>query len=566
MILYILCIILSTAAASNHANSPGAVDHTPHVHPQAAWHHQESQHAYALAPDPRVLPPLLNLSPLNQRWRHARRRRGGHAIAPRALQGSSTPGSSPSNACGALPPLCTTPTANTSSTTTQISLSWLGASGSFNGTVITNQCPAWPADFQYNGSQILHPVPPSCEQQLIPAMTYSTLPYALPLGGRIGVALRSGENVYSALEQGFTLGQACTNGLGVCVKGASITFCHAELEYECGTAFLGNALLSDCGTHANPLHMHESAGCEYNENDSSGHSTLVAAMLDGRGMYGRWEAPGVLAGADLDACNGHFGDVPATVIAGVTYPAASGVYHYHVTHDPPYFAACWGPAANLSAAMAVYPGCATAATPVCTALGLASDLRPQCPVFRDQWNASIQSIVPTADCPVCAGACAPPTMTGTPTASSSAGAAPSASNSMTRSRGPVSKSGTPDGTPSRSPSFSSSGSASFNGSASFSGSASLSAAGAVTSSTATGTPTPNATASPTLLSWVIAGSVVGGAGVLAGGAFLLVYRRRRGSARSDEPRMVVTEWSPLAALGARNYNNNVPYGGGGVSA
>lgn len=52
----------------------------------------------------------------------------------------------------------------------------------------------------------------------------------------------------AGLEQGFTTGQACTNGLGSCSAGLDLTACDSKLEYECGTA--GKAagmLLSDCG-------------------------------------------------------------------------------------------------------------------------------------------------------------------------------------------------------------------------------------------------------------------------------------------------------------------------------
>ena len=87
-----------------------------------------------------------------------------------------------------------------------------------------------------------------------------------------------------------------------------------------------------------PPHHTQGAECEYDENDASAHSTLVGVILDGKGLYGRWESAGLLARGipfgpnALDACNGHFGPVPATIINGVTYPALDNVYHYHVTH------------------------------------------------------------------------------------------------------------------------------------------------------------------------------------------------------------------------------------------
>ena len=79
--------------------------------------------------------------------------------------------------------------------------------------------------------------------------------------------------------------------------------------------------------------------CEYNAADASGHSALVSIMLDGRGTYGKYESAGAIP-TDLDACGGHYGPVPATVFEGVTYAAASNVYHYHWTMAPPYRRVC----------------------------------------------------------------------------------------------------------------------------------------------------------------------------------------------------------------------------------
>ena len=134
-------------------------------------------------------------------------------------------------------------------------------------------------------------------------------------------------------ELGFSEGSVCDNGVGSCPSLGDVGLCAAKLEYECGTGHTGPGIMSDCGTHATPIHMHEGAECEYDENDASGHSTLVGVILDGRGIYGRWEGAGLLArdmpfGANaLDACNGHSGPVPATTINGVTYPAMANVYH-----------------------------------------------------------------------------------------------------------------------------------------------------------------------------------------------------------------------------------------------
>ena len=46
--------------------------------------------------------------------------------------------------------------------------------------------------------------------------------------------------------------------------------------------------------------------CDYTLT-AAGHSTLVGVMLDGRGMYGRYETTGAVP-MDLDMCGGHLGE------------------------------------------------------------------------------------------------------------------------------------------------------------------------------------------------------------------------------------------------------------------
>jgi hypothetical protein len=82
-------------------------------------------------------------------------------------------------------------------------------------------------------------------------------------------------------------------------------------------------------------HYHCHLRCEYNDSTATAgtpHSPLVGLMLDGRGLYGMYES-GLTMPTNLDACGGHYGPVPATTINGVTYPAASNVYHYHMQHQ-----------------------------------------------------------------------------------------------------------------------------------------------------------------------------------------------------------------------------------------
>ena len=64
---------------------------------------------------------------------------------------------------------------------------------------------------------------------------------------------------------------------------------------------------------------------------AAGHSPLIGFALDGRGLYGLYESTGTYA--TLDACNGHWGPVPAwsgtnTDGSAITYAAATNVYHY----------------------------------------------------------------------------------------------------------------------------------------------------------------------------------------------------------------------------------------------
>ena len=64
-----------------------------------------------------------------------------------------------------------------------------------------------------------------------------------------------------------------------------------------------------------------------------GHSPLIGFALDGRGLYGLYETTSTYAYLSLDACNGHWGPVPAwsgtnTDGTTISYSAATNVYHY----------------------------------------------------------------------------------------------------------------------------------------------------------------------------------------------------------------------------------------------
>lgn len=53
----------------------------------------------------------------------------------------------------------------------------------------------------------------------------------------------------------------------------------------------------------------------------------------------------------LDACNGHYGTVPANQTFGIN---STCVYHYHWTDDVPNSIGCYGPVESLAACKALY--------------------------------------------------------------------------------------------------------------------------------------------------------------------------------------------------------------------
>jgi hypothetical protein len=108
--------------------------------------------------------------------------------------------------------------------------------------------------------------------------------------------------------------------------------------------------------------------CDYNRT-VGGHSSLMAVLLDGRGMYGIYESSNTVP-TDLDACGGHVGDVPAYTINGVTYPGATGVYHYHTQTKAPFTMGCFGPVSSLAQCKGLYSStCGTGYTTFYTTSG-----------------------------------------------------------------------------------------------------------------------------------------------------------------------------------------------------
>jgi hypothetical protein len=182
--------------------------------------------------------------------------------------------------------------------------------------MVTNACPNHAGAYQYGGitDSKIPAATADCQSYSVPQSAYVG-PKAIPLRSGIGLTLTGGEIIYAALDAGFYLGQTCTAARGACMPGSDAVMCSYIMEKYCGTAnLMGNTtatmhmFLSDCGGHAS-YHNHITLACEYSA-AATGHSALVAIMLDGRGMYGMYETTATVP-TNLDACNGHYGPVPA---------------------------------------------------------------------------------------------------------------------------------------------------------------------------------------------------------------------------------------------------------------
>ena len=92
-----------------------------------------------------------------------------------------------------------------------------------------------------------------------------------------------------------------------------------------------------CQGHPQPTgvyHYHSVTTCLPDRRMANGHSGLVGYMIDGFGIYGRYDAGGVqISSSDLDECHGHVGDVDWD-------EKVVRMYHYHASWDFPYTAGC----------------------------------------------------------------------------------------------------------------------------------------------------------------------------------------------------------------------------------
>ena len=228
-------------------------------------------------------------------------------------------------------------------------LAYDAVTGTMKGHVVSNNCP----DHAIGARRPA----PDCQRQMIPDPSFASQsgPAGAPLLGRVALALSSGVNVYGPFEAGFTDGQICDGGS--CEGGVDVLMCERKMALECGMSPSDVGIIDECGGHATPYHYHEDMVCQpgYDKGDAGEHSPALAVALDGRLVYGRNEGNGKLASGQLDACNGHFGPVPADPENGV--PAGTCTYHYHTTGEAPFTLGCFGPVSSVEHCQSLYEGC-----------------------------------------------------------------------------------------------------------------------------------------------------------------------------------------------------------------
>jgi len=311
--------------------------------------------------------------------------------------GPMTPGQSSSTACGSLTNVqCAR---DGSSNYVSRSLTYDRTAGMFSGTMVTNFCSNdhWGVFNGQAGPQAM--VQSSeCVQQTFPAYPSSELPMAAPVRGIVAYSITSGVNVYGPFDAGFTQGFACDNNLGECDAGTDVFLCTAKLEYECGSGIHSYMLLDDCGGHAQPYHYHADLACDYTKS-AAGHSALIAVSLDGRGVYGEYETTGTYP-TNLDACGGHYGNVPSYTIGGITYPNATNVYHYHTQATAPYTLGCYGPVSSLTQCQSLYTTCGTGFGTYYTSVGCYFHYDLDCPCFR-QNGVTYNQVTPNVTAALC---------------------------------------------------------------------------------------------------------------------------------------------------------------------
>merc|ERR1712054_730919 len=158
---------------------------------------------------------------------------------------------------------------------------------------------------------------------------------------------------------------------GYCSAGMDVRTCDDSMRELCiaaGGTMEVSDILDSCGGHTSSYHIHEimdnSNKCRGGQIYESGHSGLLGVGLDGYGIFGLYEDTGVEA--VIDACGGHYGDIPCSVsMQRLGYCVAgeviTNVYHYHFSEDKPHTLGCFGPvdesSAGLDECLALYDSC-----------------------------------------------------------------------------------------------------------------------------------------------------------------------------------------------------------------
>jgi len=152
--------------------------------------------------------------------------------------------------------------------------------------------------------------------------------------------------IYGPMENGFSSQQFSCLGETTIPGGIDSLTAESMVAAHCGSSVSEVSVLDACGGHARPYHYHERMSCLYTAAPTTGHSTRLATMLDGRGLYGKFVATDTLP-ADLDACGGR---------TGVT-PDSNGepVYYYMVQDRPPFTVGCFGPVTSVEQCRSLYP-------------------------------------------------------------------------------------------------------------------------------------------------------------------------------------------------------------------
>lgn len=279
----------------------------------------------------------------------------------------------------------------------RLNLSYDAGTGKFSGDITTSQCP--PSSYNTRRSPQYN-----CQKQLIPDANFLREgPKAIPVLGRIGLT-KHGVNIYSAFEAGFGSGRQpkpCSGNTGYCSGGLDVKTCESGLSDPnvCHHNALTSLFMDDCGGHATPYHLHEPAACEDPSDTGNGHSPMLGVALDGHAIYGIYESMPKQEPTDLDACNGHYHDVPADQEHGIP---AHRTYHYHFTRETPFTLGCYGPVQSLTQCKGLYKECSSEFVVVPDGSGGSEVYAKFCPCYkhkteRTNWYQDMLDVGETVD-------------------------------------------------------------------------------------------------------------------------------------------------------------------------